>query len=365
MEAAARFVLRSILIFLFGGGVTIVTIVAVILANPEKAEKWFALFWKAIVNLGLGLKFAHKKYVEHDFQGNVNEFVKKHAKDMPGFQAKRVKLEWIESDVKRQAFLESDRVVVRVRRNDPNHENFVKAVYLFVSTALLYRAKRYISPPQGRAIDLFVTAEIFRAQRPEVVDHFLEEYLHPQIDDGSARVTSLFEQFDLISKAGLFFPVFLQEMDYLGHKVFGRARNQTVVTEVYGLIDFLEKFALRRVGDEEVDLNFVQQYCRFVVVIVGKKAKLARAATPTAPYVKFIRDGLERNIETVYLIGHADNENHIKQVCIELEDKYHCVCDRKFSKVLLVGEEKRKLKTFLAVLRAKNIQLYTSASSKL
>ncbi len=150
---------------------------------------------------------------------------------MPGFQVKGVKLEWIEADVKRQAFLEADRVVVRVKRNDPHHENFVKAVYLFVSTALLYRAKRYISPPQGRAIDLFVTAEIFREQRPEVVDHFLEEYLHPQIDDGSARVTTLFEHFALISKAGLFFPVFLQEMDYLGRKVFGKAKNQEVVTE--------------------------------------------------------------------------------------------------------------------------------------
>ena len=100
---------KSILIFLFGGGVTVATIIAVILANPEKAEKWFALFWKGIMHLRLSLRFAHKKYVQHDFQGNVNEFVKKHAKDMPGFQVKGVKLEWVEADVKRQAFLEADR----------------------------------------------------------------------------------------------------------------------------------------------------------------------------------------------------------------------------------------------------------------
>jgi hypothetical protein len=357
-------VFRSILIFLFGSGFTVAAIVGVILANPEKAEKWFALFWKGLMNLHLGLQFAHKKYVEHDFQGNVNEFVRKHAKDMPGFQVKGVKLEWIEADVKRQAFLEADRVVVRVRRHDPHHENFVKAVYLFVSTSLLYRAKRYISPPQGRAIDLFVTTEIFREQRPEVVHHFLEEYLHPQIDDGSARVTTLFEQFDVISKAGLFFPVFLQEMDYLGLKVFGKAKNQEIVTEVNALIEFLRALALRRVGSEETDLNFVKLYCRFAVVIVGKSIKLKKALAPTAPYVKFIRDGLERNVESVYLVGHAENEHHIKQICAELSDKYDVASEKKFTKVLIFGEEKRKLHTFLAVLRAKNRQLYVSTASE-
>ena len=111
--------LNSVLTFLFGSGVTIAIIVTAILTNPEKAEKWFALFWKAVMRLHLGLRFAHKKFVQHDFQGNVNEFVKKHAKEMPGFQVKGVKLEWVEGDVKRQAFLEADRVVVRVKRDDP------------------------------------------------------------------------------------------------------------------------------------------------------------------------------------------------------------------------------------------------------
>ncbi len=233
-----------------------------------------------MIAVRLGLRFAHKKYVQHDFQGSVNEFIKKHVKEMPGFQVKGVKLDWVDADVKRQSFLEQDRVVVRVKRDDPHHENFVKAVYLFVSTALLYRAKRYISPPQGRAIDLFVSAEIFREQKPEVVDYFLEKYLHPHIDDGSARVTDLFKRFDVISKAGLFVPVFLQEMDYLGQKVFGGRKGQEVVKEVDELVLFLETLAQRRVGDEQTDLNFSQQYCRFAIVIVGKAAKISKLVSP-------------------------------------------------------------------------------------
>lgn len=78
---------------------------------------------------------------------------------------------------------------------------------------------------------------------------------------------------------------------------------------------------------------------------------------------KFIRDGLERNVETVYLIGHADNENHIKKICSDLSEQYDVVSEKKISKIVMFGEEQKQLQTFLAVLRAKNRQLYVAASS--
>ncbi|MGH9516016.1 MAG: hypothetical protein ACRD3P_10110 [Terriglobales bacterium] len=344
--------------FLLGSGVTVAVIVTAILANPEKVEKWLALFWQLVIKVRLGLRFAHKRYVQHDFQGSVNEFIKKHSKEMPGFQVKGVKLEWVDADEKRQAFIEADRVVVRVKRNDPHHETFVKAVYLFVSTSLLYRAKRYISPPQGRAIDLFVSTEIFREQKPEVVDHFLEEYLHPHLDESSERVAEYFDNFDVISTGGLFFPVFLQEMDYLGQKIFGNRKSQQIVTEVKALVEFLKTLALRKVGDERTDLNFVQQYCRFAVVIVGKPFKLIQSISP---YVNFVRTGLDRNMETVYLIGRSDNEQPIKQVCHALSDTYDLVSEKRMTKVLMYGEEKRKISGFVAVLRSRNRPLYASS----
>jgi hypothetical protein len=352
---------RTVLAFLLGSTVTASVVVIAILKNPEKVEKWIALVWSGVLRLNIGIRSAHKAYVQHDFQGRVNEFVKRHSREMPGFQVKGVKLNWETADTKRKAFIEADRVVVRVRREDPHHENFVKAVYLFVSTSLLYRAKRYISPSQGRAIDLFVTMEIFKSERPEVVDYFLERYLHPDMDDTSAKTSQYFDKFIPISKAGLFYPVFLQEMDYLGQKVFGARKSQQIVVEVNELIDFLEAIALRRVGDEKTELHFVQQYCRFAIVIVGKQPKLEQSTTP---YVKFVQ-GLDRNTETVYLIGRAENERKIQQVCAELSETYVTTAEKKLSKVILYGEEKRTINGFVAVLRSKQRELYAPTDPKL
>src|SRR5204863_3717759 len=98
-----------VIAFLLGSGITFAVVVIAILTNPEKVEKWFALLWKALVHIRLGLRFAHKRYVQHDFQGSVNEFIKKHAKELPGFQVIGVKLDWVDAEVKRQAFIEPDR----------------------------------------------------------------------------------------------------------------------------------------------------------------------------------------------------------------------------------------------------------------
>ncbi|MGA8734689.1 MAG: hypothetical protein WB558_12290, partial [Terriglobales bacterium] len=207
--------------------------------------------------------------------------------------------------------------------------------------------------------------ERFVVLRPLQIEFFrslLEEYLHPHIDDGSAVVTEYFEKFDVISKAGLFFPVFLQEMDHLGQKVFGNRKSQQIVSEVKALVEFLKTLALRKVGDERTDLNFVQQYCRFAVVIVGKPLKLSQSISP---YVRFVRDGLERNMETVYLIGRLDNEKPIKQVCSALSDVYDLVSEKRMSKVLVYGDEKRKIDGFVAVLRSKNRALYASSAEML
>jgi hypothetical protein len=345
--------------FLLGSGVTFAFCVWAFLSHPEKVEKWLALFWKIALKIGVSLRLAQKKYVQYDIQGRVNDFIKRHSKEMPGFQVKGVKVEWADAGTKRNSFIEKDQVVVRVRSDDPHHENFVKAAYLFISTSLLYRAKRYISPSQGRAIDLFVATAVFKEEKPEVVDHFLEEYLHPHLDEVASKVEGYFGQFDAISNAGLFFPVFLQEMDYLGQKVFGNRRSQQIVTEVDGLVEFLQNIALRRVGDDKTELNFVRQYCRFAVVIVGKPTKLTQSISP---YVKFVRS-LNRNIETVYLTGLAENEKRIKQVCEDLSDLYDTVSEKKSSKVIHYGDEKRRIKSFVAVLRARSRELFAAATS--
>lgn len=350
--------------FAYLGGLLTATGLTVyaIVKHPDLVERWAALIWKLCLKIGIFLRFAHKKYVQYDFQGHVNHFIKKHSKELPGFHVTGVRMEWVDTEVKRSAFIDKDEVVIRIRRQDPHHENFVNAVVLFVSNSLLFRAKRYLSPSQGEAVDLFVVTTVLQEEKPEIVDYYLEEYLHPKLDDAASKIGKYFERFDTISKAGLFFPVFLQEMDYLGQKVFGTRRGSHIVTEVDDLVEFLEALSLRRVGEEQVELNFVKQYCRFAVVIVGKRLKLEQSITP---YVNFIRNKLNANIETVYLLGRVENVTPIKEICAHVKDQYEVVAERKLKKILRYGDENREIHGFVAVLRSKKKELFVPSKSPL
>lgn len=197
----------EIVAYLLGGGLSTGFLLIYLLAYPEKIEKLSALFWGLIHRLGWFAKFAHKKYVKHDIQSHINDFVRRRTREMPGFYAKGVKLKWTGPETSKEAFLQNDQVVITISSEKSGAANIATATYMFVSTSLLHRAKRYISPSQGRATDLFVTARLLRDQKPEVIDYFLEAFLHPALDDKRKKALGIFTCLEHIDSVGLFFPV--------------------------------------------------------------------------------------------------------------------------------------------------------------
>jgi len=53
----------------------VLVLVIILLFFPEKIEKWSALLWKLMSFMGGLFRFARKRYIKHDLQGRVNDFV--------------------------------------------------------------------------------------------------------------------------------------------------------------------------------------------------------------------------------------------------------------------------------------------------
>ncbi|MDP2207787.1 MAG: hypothetical protein Q8K98_03300 [Bacteroidota bacterium] len=345
--------------WLLGGATILGAIILLLFLNPEKFEKWVALLWKLSDKIGVLVKVAHKQYVKHDLQSSVNSYLKRRTKDMPGLEAKGVRVEWVDAKINKQSFLEGNNVIVRLRRQDSNDQNFVRAACLFVSTSLLYKVKRYLSPSQAEATDLFVSMKLIEEEKPQIVDVFLEEYLHKSVTPKDSKIGKYFDKYSVMQKGGYFFPVYLQELHFLGQKMFGNRQDSTIHTEVDSLINYLEKLAQRKIGDTSMPLDFVKEYCRFGLVIVGKPSKLIVSIDP---YVNFIKKGIaSSNIETLYVLGLADNEEKIKQICEEVLESFDVLCERKFQKVLRYTDHSIERLHYLAVLRSKKKELFISS----
>ncbi len=323
--------------------------------NPEKIEKWASIINRIFAGFGTSFNFAHKRYVKHDLQSRINEFTKRVSTSAPYFDNTKVSIQWTEKNLPKKAFLEEGKVILRLRSNDPEDENFVHGAYWVVSTQLLPKMKRYVAPYQRQALDLYVTSKIIEKEKHHVIENFLEHYLHPYMEKNS-KITDMYQQFDKIDKYGVFYSVLLQELYFLSMKVYGGPKNNRIVSEVAKLVDFLEKVSSRVIG-EEVELNFRGEFSRFAIVIIGKPFKMSLEGTD--PYTNFIRrDLVTTKAETIYLLGRYEHREFIDEVCNCLPSELAVYKKHRYIGTISRKEGKSKIEEYLIVLRASGIDLF-------
>lgn len=332
-----------------------VALLALLLFFPEKIEKWSALAWKAIGWFGILGRKAKKKYIKHDLQGRMNDFVKHLRKSTPELPKEKLVIEWVDTDIGRKSFIADGNVVLRLHSSDRKDHNFVHAAYLYISTALLYKAKRYLSPIQREAIDLYMCAELLKKEKPSTVDFFLQKYLHPQAKKKKARLTNYLDDFVQIDHNNLFAHILLKELHYLGDKVFGRRQDDQIIKEVNGLINFLKQISNRMIGDEN-DTDFNGVYCKFGIIIIGRREKLVNSINP---YINFIRRNfVEKSIETIYLLSRRENAHYLKEIIQPFLNDYSLVRNVRLNQVFRYDNDRREqVKCCLMVLRLKDIKM--------
>ena len=128
-------------------------LVVALLYYPEKIEKWSALLWRMINRAGVFAGFAHKKYVKHDLQGRVNDFVRRLSHRVPDADNPKISIDWIDPKMDRKAFFDGDKVVLRLR-------------------------PRGSAPPE--------------LHPRHILDVFLDEYLHPNTSDPQVQGIRIF-----------------------------------------------------------------------------------------------------------------------------------------------------------------------------
>ena len=335
-------------------------VLLIVFLNPDKIEKWASLFWKVLSSCGRLFRGAHKRYVKHDLQSRVNAFVSSLKRIVPAIATDRFTLEYVDSDMTRKAFMDGGRAVIRLRREDPEDLNFVHGAYLFTSQCLLEKPKRYLAPSQKEALDLFVCSKIIEAQKSSVRAIYVDEYLHPKTRDPKSAVSRYLDSFESIEEGRLFFPVLLQELEFLGERVFGGRKDSRINVEVRDLISFLRRVAERVVG-QEIELEFEGQYCRFGIVIVGKSSVISSLSIQ--PYVNFIKRNLvSREAETIYVLGDFKHRESIDRIGAEFSSSYERIRHRLARrKIRFEDGTEDTVDQYLVVLRKRALPLLRSS----
>lgn len=338
--------LKYIIPFLGGGSL----ILFILFFSPEKVEKWSVMLWKVIYFL---IKRGEKKIVAHDIQGRVNEFSKSLKKEIANFEPVGISIQWVTEKENPSEFFKENRLIVRMREHTDQNKNFVYASMVFISKVLLTKTKRYLSTSQRESIDLFVGRKLFEKEKPRITDRFFEDYFAPKALSRD-KIMELLEKYEIIDKVGLFFPVLVQELTFLGEKVFYKPRSEKIITEATGFINFLQKYAEREAGEEEIPKNFEGTYCRCAIVIIAKQLKRERGNL--TPFIRYIESLVEKKLENMYLIGSAskENRNFIDQISEEIQRKFRFekYTSKEYKAKIKIKGERKEVNNYLILHRS-------------
>ncbi|TGM61805.1 hypothetical protein [Leptospira vanthielii] len=326
MELLNSIFLVIILILIFPATAFIYLLVLLI-QNPEKIEKWSSLVYKFFINIGIAAGWIKRKYIQHDLQSRVNAFVKKTVKWLPQMNISQVQLKWVDVEkIDKRSFLDDNQIILVLSSSDPDDQNFVHGAYHFVSTSLLSKAKKYISQSQRESLDLFVTNKIINEEKLSVRDYFIDEYLHPGMQKFSGKALEYYEKYEKIEISGIFYSIYLNELDLIGGKVYGKTKNHSINIEVDNLLDFLIKFAGRKIGDD-TDLQFIDTNSNLAIIIIGKSTKILE--TPEV-YRKFINEKiLPKSFKSIYLIGNIVNYEFMENIASNYQNSYEIIMKKK------------------------------------
>lgn len=114
--------------------------------------------------------------------------------------------------------------------------------------------------------------------------------------------------------AGLFFPIYINELNFLGEKIFGTSVDKkSIYTQVNNLAGFLNNYSNRRLSQDIIS-EFTGSHCKFAIRIVGKQYKVDREGSRI--YVNNICK-LQNTVESIYLLGDLRNRSFIDSVVDE------------------------------------------------
>lgn len=323
--------------------------IAYIFKEPDKCEKTLRLVTKLLRYFS---KKAELYYVKYDIQSKLNGFIKTTKKDVPNLSVTDIRLEWIDENMTQEQFLKSGQLVLRMHNSRNPNRNIMNATLAFVSYSLLIKAKYYLSKYQKTAIDLFASHKILSKENPAAVGELIDCYLRKAMDNH--RVSLLYTQFTHIDEAGLFFPIYVNELNFLGEKIFGTAvKKDRIFDEVNNLAAFLNNYSNRKLSQETIS-EFTGNHCRFAIRIVGKKYKVDTEGSKV--YVNNILK-IHKNVETIYLLGDSKNKGFINQVVSQcLKEISYWVYNKKVYRAKIKGIDGTDFEcdNYLVILRSKS-----------
>lgn len=293
---------QSLLLSLPISLVIVVALVIFFLRNPEKVQIWVGMItgWFSLI-----MKTGGYYSIKNEVEGKMNSYLVEFENNTNSIYP-RARIKWVGKEEKEEIIFEDYETIIVVRNKEHRNKNFVHAAYFFTSQVLLNKIKDKLSLNQKKALDLFATKNLLEHENKASVEQFIADYLKPEIEKNNS-VKAYISKFIDIDRAGIFFPVLIKELDYLGKKiVLSNNKKGEIIDEARNLIDYLHNYSNRKSGDLTQE-TFVGTHMKCAIKIIA--SAYSRAMDETERQAGRIIRSFSNGCEDVYIIGRAEDGN--------------------------------------------------------
>lgn len=287
--------LSPTIIFIGGSGTTILMCLYLLIKYPDNVEKWIG-----ILSRGLNFIFKKSEYfsTKCEIEGKLNSFAGNLETD-GGVPYDKISIKWTARNQDEEIAFEDGETIIVMRDRNHRNKNFIHAAYFYTSEVLLQNTKRKLPKHLKTSIDLFATQKIIEKENKSALNQFTKDYLIPNIDK-HVKIREYIEKFLKIDNLGLFFCVLIQELTYLGNKIYLSAQMEAIVKEVEGLIQFLVTWSEREIG-EKIQEEFTGEYTKCSIKVVA--TAVTREMNKVDQQKNRLQVTFNSGCENVYVIG--------------------------------------------------------------
>ncbi len=274
----------------------VVLLLAYVLTNPEKVEKWQSILARVA---SYWSERAEKSSVSADIQAEINSFAKDMNNETLGAMPYGIRIEWTKETTK-EALIQSGEVIVRMKHHRDRSRNMMYAALAYVSEGFLPHGRHYLEGTLAKSADHIMIRKIFvRRNLGDALHLYVSEFLEPETRKDSI-IQHYCQIFERLDQEGFFTRIFAREIERLGLKLYPTIAGSDLLKETRDFVDFLKRVVEKPPGEIiRGGTLFVRPRFGTAIALIAKEEVLAKEGI--GPHLLWISDCWEKGADTVYL----------------------------------------------------------------
>jgi len=228
-----------------------------LLFDKDKCDLWRSRFYKFASKINQS-NVNEKKYILSDLNARIN--LARRALDYSNsVLPKMVDIEWVDSEFKDSETydLKEGQFVVKVSNKNSQEDNIINIVRAVTKRTSLVGI-RYIldnNKDLETTIDEVITEKLIRLiKNKHILDKYYRDFLKICLDNNE-QIRKYFEDIKNIDNLGMFFRVFLIELEFFSDRIVGQPFRPFLLGEIEYFLDYLKEITPEKTP-EKVHLTF-------------------------------------------------------------------------------------------------------------